>query len=129
MAKDERYRVGDEADFREGRGVAVRAGAHRVAVFRVSGALHAMQDDCPHMGASLADGKIVEGRAVTCHMHGWTFDLADGTPRGGRANCARVYRVETRADGVWVTIPGTEEKPDPEAEDWVEWSDDFLRKD
>ena len=32
---------------------------------------------CPHMGASLADGKL-EGTVVTCPRHGSQFDLSDG---------------------------------------------------
>ena len=128
MARDPYHRVGTDADFVEGRGVAVRIGDQRVAVFRVAGKLHAMQDDCPHMGASLADGKILEGRRVTCHMHGWTFDLDTGKPQGGRANCARIYEIETRDDGVWVRIPEPAVRRRGDDEPWVSWTDDFIKK-
>ncbi len=89
------FKVGTNADFVEQKGVAVDAGAERVAVFRVDGRLHALQDHCPHMRASLADGKIEGGQRVICHMHGWTFDLNTGQPEGGRSNCARIYPIET----------------------------------
>ena len=92
------HRVGTQADFLEGKGRAVDAGATRVAVFRVQGRLHALDDACPHMRASLADGKIEAGRRVVCHMHGWTFDLVTGKPQGGRSNCAVIYAIERTMD-------------------------------
>jgi nitrite reductase/ring-hydroxylating ferredoxin subunit len=119
--------VGRTSDFVEGKGRAVEAGDQTVAVFRVKNRLHALQDACPHMRASLADGKIVDnGRRVTCHMHGWTFDLVTGKPAGGRSNHARIYEIEVRGDEVWIRVP-PREPPTPDEEDWVPWSDDFLR--
>ena len=121
-------RVGDDSDFKEGRGLAVRVDKDRIAVFRVRGRLHAMQDDCPHMAASLADGHIQDQQRVICHMHGWTFDLETGKPQGGRSNCARIYPVELRDDGVWVRLPDPEPPPSGDDEEWVPWSDEFLKK-
>jgi nitrite reductase/ring-hydroxylating ferredoxin subunit len=118
--------VGQARDFAEGRGVAVRAGEHRVAIFRIGGALRAIQDACPHMGASLADGRIDGGQRVVCHMHGWTFDLDTGRPEGGRANCARIYAIDTRGDEVWIRLPDA--PPPPKEDEWVPWSDDMLNK-
>ena len=37
----------------------------------------AIDDMCPHMGASLADGFVEDG-IVTCRWHYWRFRLADG---------------------------------------------------
>jgi 3-phenylpropionate/trans-cinnamate dioxygenase ferredoxin component len=39
--------------------------------------VYAIQDKCTHMGASLSKGKI-QDQAVTCKMHGATFDLNTG---------------------------------------------------
>jgi nitrite reductase/ring-hydroxylating ferredoxin subunit len=122
------FNVGKAADFVEGKGLAVDAGEDRVAVFRVRGRLHALQDPCPHMRASLSDGRIDQGRRVICHMHGWTFDLVTGKPEGGRSNCARVYEIETRGDEVYVRAPAPAPSTKPDDDDWVPWSDDFLRK-
>ena len=122
-------KVGRVGDFREGRGVAVRVDGKRVAVFRVGGTLRAIQDDCPHMGASLADGKLL-GQHVVCHWHGWTFDLVSG--QGNQKSkewlCARVYEVKVEGDEVYVRRP---EPPKPrrpdDDEDWVTWDDSFWR--
>ncbi|MGD8396427.1 MAG: Rieske (2Fe-2S) protein [Candidatus Eiseniibacteriota bacterium] len=127
---DHWYRVGRNADFVEGKGRAVNAGGERVAVFRAGGRLHALQDACPHMRASLADGRIEDGRRVICHMHGWTFDLRSGEPAGGRSNCARVYPVENRGEEVWVRVElphGKAGPREPDDDGWIPWSDEFLR--
>ena len=70
-------KVGKVDDFREGRGSVVRLDGKKVAVFKIGGRLQAVQDACPHMGASLADGRLEDGRVV-CHWHGWSFDLESG---------------------------------------------------
>jgi nitrite reductase/ring-hydroxylating ferredoxin subunit len=124
---DRWFNVGKGTDFVEGRGIAVDAGDARVAVFRVHGRLHAMQDPCPHMRASLADGKIEQGRRVICHMHGWTFDLLTGKAAGGRSNCAQIYGVEERGDDVYVFVPATPPVRKADGDDWVPWSDEFLK--
>lgn len=124
---DDWFNVGKAAEFVEGKGLAVDAGEERVAVFRVNGQLHALQNSCPHMRASLADGRIDGGRRVICHMHGWTFDLVTGKPDGGRSNCARIYEIETRGDDVYVRVRAPAPSRKPDDDDWVPWSDDFLR--
>ena len=48
-----------------------------IAVFRDRGQYFAIDDVCPHMGASLAGGHV-EGGTVTCPWHAWRFRLGDG---------------------------------------------------
>ncbi len=123
-------KVGQLGDFREGRGVAVRVGDKKVAVFKLGGRLRAIQDACPHMGASLADGRL-DGCRVICHWHGWRFDLetGQGDQRSKSWLRARVYEIEVRGQDVFVARP-----PDPtpgdsdDSEDWVRWDDQFLKK-
>jgi nitrite reductase (NADH) small subunit/3-phenylpropionate/trans-cinnamate dioxygenase ferredoxin subunit len=65
------------ADLPEGKSRAFKIGDKLVAVFCQSGEHFAIDDVCPHMGASLTDGEV-EGGIVTCPWHGWRFRLADG---------------------------------------------------
>ena len=51
--------------------------AHKVSVFRDGDRYFAIDDMCPHMGASLAGG-FVEAGIVTCPWHYWRFRLTDG---------------------------------------------------
>jgi nitrite reductase (NADH) small subunit len=48
-----------------------------IALFRVNSEVYAIDDTCPHMGASLGSG-FVENDTVTCPWHFWRFRLADG---------------------------------------------------
>ena len=48
-----------------------------VAVFNVDGNICAISDTCPHAGGSLGMGKL-DGRIVTCPVHGMKFDVTTG---------------------------------------------------
>lgn len=46
-----------------------------VALFNVGGTVYAIDNTCPHQGASLANGKL-QGAWLQCPAHGLRFDLA-----------------------------------------------------
>jgi len=48
-----------------------------LALFNVDGTLYAIDDSCPHEGASLLGGDL-QGRMIQCRAHGLRFDLASG---------------------------------------------------
>ena len=117
-------KVGRVEDFPEGLGVAVRVGEERVAVFKIDGRMAAVLDRCPHMGAELSNGRVVDGRIV-CERHDWSFDPDSGEGgRGLRTNRLRVYEVKIDGCDVYVRRP---EEPRKEEEDWVAWDDSFLK--
>ena len=64
-------------DLAEGEGKTVSVGGRLIAVFYCGGQYHAIDDVCPHMGASLSGGYVEDG-VVTCPWHAWRFRLADG---------------------------------------------------
>ncbi len=96
-------KVGSVADFPDKRGRTVVVAERRVAVFKHGGRFYALQDRCPHMSASLADGKVENGK-VACFMHGWLFDLATGQghPPAKSWACARSYEVKLDGDDVLI---------------------------
>jgi nitrite reductase (NADH) small subunit/3-phenylpropionate/trans-cinnamate dioxygenase ferredoxin subunit len=65
------------SQLRDGEGRTVQVAGKLVAVFRCGGEVSAIDDTCPHMGASLATGHV-EGGVVTCPWHAWRFRLSDG---------------------------------------------------
>jgi nitrite reductase (NADH) small subunit/3-phenylpropionate/trans-cinnamate dioxygenase ferredoxin subunit len=67
-------RVGEIPD---GQGRTFRAGGRAVAVFRVGDDYFALDDRCPHMGASLGLGEVRDGMVI-CDRHLWSFRLSDG---------------------------------------------------
>lgn len=60
-----------------GQGKAVEFDDQLVAIFNQDGTYHAIDDMCPHMGASLASGHFEDG-VVTCPWHAWSFRTCDG---------------------------------------------------
>lgn len=70
--------LGPASDLAPGLGRAYEVDGETIAVFRTpDGALHAINDTCPHAGASLAEGDLEDG-CVTCPLHAWRFELATG---------------------------------------------------
>jgi len=61
----------------EGESKAIAVGTKIIAVFRSGDVYFAIDDMCPHMGASLSGGYVEEG-IVTCPWHAWRFRLTDG---------------------------------------------------
>ena len=51
----------------------------------------AIEDSCPHAGASLCNGRLDNGQ-VRCPAHGLSFDLRSGQMRGTELR-ARVFKV------------------------------------
>lgn len=72
------FTVGRAEDLPEGAGAIIEldTGAE-LALFNVAGRLYAVENFCPHRGASLADGEICD-HTVACALHGWQFDLRTG---------------------------------------------------
>jgi nitrite reductase/ring-hydroxylating ferredoxin subunit len=116
---DERIRVGKREDFPDGRGRAVDVAGERVAVFRSGDRWYALQDACPHMGASLADGAL-EGGRVVCDWHGRRFDLATGESDMRSGACARLFRIDVEGSDVYVEPRGSDRGGGPSSpdDDW-----------
>ncbi|MEM9943019.1 MAG: Rieske 2Fe-2S domain-containing protein [Planctomycetota bacterium] len=70
--------VGKVEDIPPSQGQAFQVDDRTVAVFNVDGEFLAIDDMCPHMGASLAAGHF-DGEHVYCPWHAWGFDVRDGT--------------------------------------------------
>ncbi len=69
--------VAREGDIADGAMKEVAAEGRKILLARVGGRFYAALGQCPHMGASLAGGRL-EGTVVTCPRHGSQYDLADG---------------------------------------------------
>ena len=90
----------------EGRGKAVSAAETRIALFRDGDAWHAIDEACPHQGASLATGAYFEGRVI-CPLHAWVFDVRTGQCPRDSHEAVRVYATRCRDGWVEVALPAT----------------------
>ncbi|MFM7117735.1 MAG: Rieske (2Fe-2S) protein, partial [Planctomycetota bacterium] len=68
---------------------------------------YAIDDQCPHMGASLASGYL-ENCTVACPWHAWRFDIRDGSWCDNPRVKIDSYPVEARDGGLFVKIPDCE---------------------
>jgi 3-phenylpropionate/trans-cinnamate dioxygenase ferredoxin subunit len=68
-------------------------------IFCIDGAMHAIEDGCPHAGASLF-GAPLEGCVVKCPAHGLRFDLRTGCMVGGPGLKLKKIPIDL-SDGQW----------------------------
>ena len=88
----------------EGKGKAFEVGEKRIAIFQVDGQFRAIDDACPHAGASLAEGYVENGH-VGCPWHYAEFDLTTGEHRHAPATCGvSVYPVSVEEGQVKVEV-------------------------
>lgn len=95
----------DEIPLGEGRSYDVAD--KRIAVFNDGGEFFAIDDVCPHMGASLAAGHL-ENHVVACPLHAWRFDVRDGTWCDNRRVKIDSFPVRLVGDEIQIGLPVTD---------------------
>ncbi len=103
--------VAAEDDIPMGEGRAFPVNGRMVAVFRLEEGYHAINDFCPHMGASLAGGHVEDG-AVYCPWHAWRFCVRDGLWLDNPKSQIRTDTFDVRVvDGnIQVRVPEPDEE-------------------
>src|ERR1700753_1888442 len=74
-----------------------------LCVANVRGKLRAIDDDCPHKGVSLSEGKL-SGKSVVCPKHEWCFRAKSGKCKQHPEYQARVYRLFQLGEDVLVQL-------------------------
>lgn len=106
-------RIGKVSDIKPGEGQSYNVGEKLVGVFNVDGEFFAINDLCPHAGASLSAGHL-DGCVVACPWHAWRFDVSNGAWVDNKR--LKVERFEVRIDGedLWLaTTPMPEDDDAP----------------
>jgi nitrite reductase (NADH) small subunit len=88
-----------------------------ISVFRVGEQFFAIDDMCPHAGASLGGGHVEDG-IVTCPWHYWRFRLSDGAWADNPRIKIGSYPVQIVDNEVRLEIPDPpvkEAKAEPKA--------------
>lgn len=76
-----------------------------VAVFRtLDDRVFALNDKCPHKGGVLSQG-IVHGQSVTCPLHNWVIDLADGKVAEPDEGCVQVVLIRLEGRRILLAAP------------------------
>ncbi|MCY2940736.1 MAG: Rieske (2Fe-2S) protein [Planctomycetota bacterium] len=75
-----------------------------VGVYHQQGKYFAIDDFCPHMGASLSGGHVEDG-TVTCPWHAWRFRLCDGAWADNPRLKVGCYNVSVVDDEIFLETP------------------------
>jgi phenylpropionate dioxygenase-like ring-hydroxylating dioxygenase large terminal subunit len=109
---NEWHPVAKAEDLDGGGPMAVRVLGEDVVVWRSAGEYHAWRDLCVHRGTRLSLGKIVDGAALECPYHGWTYGRdgrcilmpAHPEQKPPAKACVEVYRAAAAHRVVWVNL-------------------------
>jgi nitrite reductase/ring-hydroxylating ferredoxin subunit len=74
-----------------------------IAVFNTGDEFFALENRCPHMGAPLSEGEIVDN-CVCCHDHGWIIDLDTGEVVDREGEMAATFPLIIRDGEIYVQL-------------------------
>jgi nitrite reductase/ring-hydroxylating ferredoxin subunit len=108
-----------------------------VVVYRAeSGDIHLVNAFCPHLGAHLGFGGIVQGNSIRCPFHGWRFDCSgscDDVPEMSSPLKVKIGTLPCRTvNGMvmawWSPDPNKRHRPNWEVQpvDLEGWTDPIL---
>jgi 3-phenylpropionate/trans-cinnamate dioxygenase ferredoxin subunit len=81
-----------------------------VVLFNLEGSVHAIDNSCPHNGASLASGQL-EGTVLRCPAHGLRFDLVTGCMPGAGGLCLKKLPVQVQNGLVSLVVEDSASSP------------------
>ena len=103
--------VGKISDIAEGEIKAYTVQGKDIIVVKYNGKYYAIGSKCTHRGGDLSKGKL-EGKIVTCPLHGAKFDITNGENISGpkigllkiKTNNEPFYEVKIEGDSIKVNI-------------------------
>lgn len=87
----------------EGGCCVVEIAGQSIAIFKIAGVCHALDNTCAHQGGPLGEG-VIHGTTVSCPWHFWGYDIRTGKNTATDAISVRSYPVETRDDRIFIDI-------------------------
>jgi nitrite reductase/ring-hydroxylating ferredoxin subunit len=87
-----------------GTGTTVTVAGKDVALFNVNGSVYAIDDTCLHAGGSLGSSGKLEGKVVTCGMHGWKYDVTTGNMPLAPGMSLDCYPVKIEQGKIFVAV-------------------------
>ena len=94
----------DVASLRPEQGRTVHVQGREFALFFHEGNYFALDDLCPHRGASLGAGQL-EGGRIACPMHGWTFDVKTGACQNNPERPVKTHPTRIENGQVQILVP------------------------
>lgn len=85
-----------------GKVTTVNVGRKKICLAHTADGFFAVNDKCPHNGASLGNGYCTAEGSVVCPVHRYHFDLRTGRAKSGLGDFVQTYPIEVRDDGVYI---------------------------
>ena len=104
------FKVADSVaylDFQSNNMCVAEANGKKITIARHNGLLFAFAYKCPHASGIMSEGFINALGNVVCPLHRYTFSLQNGRNTSGEGYYLKTYKVEERADGVYVGMEKT----------------------
>jgi nitrite reductase/ring-hydroxylating ferredoxin subunit len=95
------YPAGSIHDLKPGKGKKIRIKRRTIALFNFKNKVYAIQNNCPHQNADLADGYTKDGK-VYCALHHWAFDLVTGAYSFNPNVFLNTFEVKIEDDMIFV---------------------------
>ena len=90
-----------------GKVTTMQVGKKKICIAHTAEGFFAVNDKCPHNGASLGSGFCTDQGTVACPMHRYHFDLKTGRAKSGLGDFVQPYPIEVRDDGVFIGFEET----------------------
>ncbi|MCW3102900.1 MAG: hypothetical protein JWO09_1340 [Bacteroidetes bacterium] len=106
------YKLFDSAEaaammVKEGHVTTMHVGKKKICLAHTAEGFFAVNDKCPHNGASLGNGYCTAEGSVVCPLHRYHFDLKTGRAKSGLGDVVETYPVEVREAGVFIGFKET----------------------
>lgn len=105
--------VAEVKDLPCGGRVVTEVNGDKITIYNVDEEFFAISSICPHEGGPLERGRL-EGYALTCPWHLWTFDIRTGQWDADPSVCVRSYQVQVKEGKVFIDLTQEHES----AEKW-----------
>jgi len=76
----------------------------KVCLVHGTDGFYAVQDKCPHNGASLSSGFCSEKNEIVCPIHRYKFDLKTGKATSGAGYALNTFPISIKETGIYVGI-------------------------
>lgn len=79
-------------------------GERKICLTNLNGEIFAIDDKCPHRGASLSEGIVNYLGEVICPLHEYRFNSKSGCEADNKCDDAVVYEIKQEEDGLYIAI-------------------------
>lgn len=73
----------------------------KVCLVKGTNGIYAVNDKCPHNGASLSQGMCNDNNEIVCPLHRYPFNLETGKATAGMAISVQTYPIVIQDNGVF----------------------------